>query len=207
MRAEGIDFAKGQVLLGKGTRLSDRDLMLAAAMNYPRLSVHRQPKIAVLGTGDELVPPGSEPGPGQIVYSNGFALAALARSEGAAVSDLGIAHDRIEDITASVRRAREWGADVLVTTGGASVGEHDLVQRALASEGLDLSFWRVALRPGRPMMHGRLGTHAGTGASRESGIFLRLRVPLSGAADPAAGRPTRHPARTRPCEAWAWSAG
>ena len=158
VRAEGIDFAKGQVLLGKGTRLSDRDLMLAAAMNYPRLSVHRQPKIAVLGTGDELVPPGSEPGPGQIVYSNGFALAALARSEGAAVSDVGIAHDRIEDITASVRRAREWGADVLVTTGGASVGEHDLVQRALASEGLDLSFWRVALRPGRPMMHGRLGT-------------------------------------------------
>ena len=158
VRAEGIDFAKGQVLLGKGTRLSDRDLMLAAAMNYPRLSVHRQPKIAVLGTGDELVPPGSEPGPGQIVYSNGFALAALARSEGAVVSDIGIAHDRIEDITASVRRAREWGADVLVTTGGASVGEHDLVQRALASEGLDLSFWRVALRPGRPMMHGRLGT-------------------------------------------------
>ena len=158
VRAEGIDFAKGQVLLGKGTRLSDRDLMLAAAMNYPRLSVHRQPKIAVLGTGDELVPPGSEPGHGQIVYSNGFALAALARSEGAAVSDVGIAHDRIEDITASVRRAREWGADVLVTTGGASVGEHDLVQRALASEGLDLSFWRVALRPGRPMMHGRLGT-------------------------------------------------
>jgi molybdopterin molybdotransferase len=131
--------------------------MLAAAMNYPRLSVHRQPKIAVLGTGDELVPPGSDLSPGQIVYSNGFALAALARREGAGVSDVGIAHDRIEDITASVRRAREWGADVLVTTGGASVGEHDLVQRALASEGLDLSFWRVALRPGRPMMHGRLG--------------------------------------------------
>ena len=116
------------------------------------------PKSPFWETGDELVPPGSEPGLGQIVYSNGFALAALARSEGAAVSDVGIAHDRIEDITASVRRAREWGADVLVTTGGASVGEHDLVQRALASEGLDLSFWRVALRPGRPMMHGRLGT-------------------------------------------------
>ncbi len=157
VRAEGIDFAKGQVLLRKGTRLSDRDLMLAAAMNHPRLSVHRQPKVAVLGTGDELVPPGSKPVPGQIVYSNGFALAALARSEGAAVFDLGIARDRLEDITAGVRRAREWGADILVTTGGASVGEHDLVQRALASEGLDLSFWRVALRPGRPMMHGRLG--------------------------------------------------
>jgi molybdopterin molybdotransferase len=158
VRAEGIDFTKSQTLLRKGARLSDRDLMLAAAMNYPRLSVHRQPKVAVLGTGDELVPPGSDPRPGQIVYSNGFALTALAHKEGADVFDLGIAHDRIDDITGGVRRAREWGADVLVTTGGASVGEHDLVQRALASEGLDLSFWRVALRPGRPMMHGRLGS-------------------------------------------------
>jgi molybdopterin molybdotransferase len=157
VRAEGIDFVKEQVLLRKGNRLSDRDLMLAAAMNYPRLSVHGEPKIAVLGTGDELVPPGSELASGQIVYSNGFALTALARSAGGIVSDLGIARDRIDDITASVRRARAWGADVLVTTGGASVGEHDLVQRALTSEGLDLSFWRVALRPGRPMMHGRLG--------------------------------------------------
>lgn len=157
VRAQGIDFANGQLLLRKGTRLSGRDLMLAAAMNYPSLRVHRQPKVAVLGTGDELVPPGSKLDLGAIVYSNGFALTALARSEGGTVLDLGIARDRIEDITAGVRRAREWGADALVTTGGASVGEHDLVQRALASEGLDLSFWRVALRPGRPMMHGRLG--------------------------------------------------
>jgi molybdopterin molybdotransferase len=157
VRAEAVDFAKGQLLLRRGTRLTDRDLMLAAAMNHPRLRVHRQPKVAVLGTGDELVPPGSELVLGQIVYSNGFALTALAHSEGATVSNLGIARDRIDEITAGVRRAREWGADILVTTGGASVGEHDLVQRALASEGLDLSFWRVALRPGRPMMHGRLG--------------------------------------------------
>jgi len=131
--------------------------MLAAAMNHPTLRVHRRPKVAVLGTGDELVAPGSTPGLGEIVYSNGFALIALARNEGAEVTDLGIAQDRIEDIAASVRRARDWGADILLTSGGASVGEHDLVQRALASEGLDLSFWRVALRPGRPMMHGRLG--------------------------------------------------
>ena len=157
VRGQGIDFVQNQLLLPKGKRLSDRDLMLAAAMNHPRLSVHRQPKVAVLGTGDELVPPGTTPKPGEIVYSNGFALTALARSEGAVVLDLGIARDRIEDIANGIRRAREWGADILVTSGGASVGEHDLVQRALASEGLNLSFWRVALRPGRPMMHGRLG--------------------------------------------------
>jgi molybdopterin molybdotransferase len=158
VRNQGIDFTKDQVLLRKGHHLTDRDLMLAAAMNHPTLCVHRRPKVAVLGTGDELVAPGSTPGAGEIVYSNGFALIALARSEGAEVTDLGIARDRLEDIAAAVRRARDWGADILLTSGGASVGEHDLVQRALASEGLDLSFWRVALRPGRPMMHGRLGT-------------------------------------------------
>lgn len=157
VRAEGIDFAQKQILLRKGRRLSDRDLMLAAAMNYPRLNVHRKPKVGVLGTGDELVPPGSTPETGEIVFSNGFALGALARNNGAEVRDLGIAHDRIEDITAAVHRARELGADILVTSGGVSVGEHDLVQRALTTEGLELSFWRVALRPGRPMMHGRLG--------------------------------------------------
>ena len=148
---------KVEVLLRKGQRLSDRDLMLAAAMNHARLPVHRRPKVAVLATGDELVPPGSTPKPGEIVYSNGYAIIALARAAGAEVSDLGIARDKVEDIAAAVRKARASGADILVTSGGASVGEHDLVQRALKAEGLDLSFWRVALRPGRPMMHGRLG--------------------------------------------------
>ena len=157
IRPAGIDFKQGEVLLEKGRRLSDRDMMLAAAMNHPALSVHRRPKVAIAGTGDELVPPGSTLGPGEIVFSNGFALSALVRGQGAEVNDLGIARDKIEDIVAKLRAARDWGADVLVTTGGASVGEHDLVQRALAAEGLDLSFWRVALRPGRPMMHGKLG--------------------------------------------------
>ncbi len=158
VRDQGIDFTQGQILLRKGRRLTDRDLMLAAAMNYPKLTVHRRPKVAVLGTGDELVSPGANLKPGEIVYSNGFALTALARNEGAEVSDLGIARDKVEDIAAAVRRARAGRADILLTSGGASVGEHDLVQRALAAEGLDLSFWRVALRPGRPMMHGRLGS-------------------------------------------------
>ena len=157
VRLRGIDFSEGAVLLHKGQRLSGRDVMLAAAMNYPTLPVHRRPRVAVLGTGDELVPPGSKPGPGEIVYSNGFALMAMAESEGAEVLDLGIAPDRLSDIARAVWGARQWAADILLTTGGASVGEHDLVQKALAAEGLNLDFWRVALRPGRPMMHGRLG--------------------------------------------------
>jgi molybdopterin molybdotransferase len=156
VRAAGIDFARDENLLRKGRRLTDRDLMLAAAMNHPRLKVHKRPKVAVLGTGDELVPPGSTLRQGEIVFSNGFALAALARLNGAEVHELGIVRDRVEDIAAAARHARQLNADVLVTTGGASVGEHDLVQQALAIEGLELSFWRVALRPGRPMMHGRL---------------------------------------------------
>jgi molybdopterin molybdotransferase len=145
------------VLLGKGHRLSDRDLALAAAMNHPAVPVHRRPKIAVLATGDELVMPGATPGFGEIVYSNGFATMALVRREGCEVLDLGIAPDRIDATIAAIRKARAASPDILVTSGGASVGEHDLVQRALAAEGLALSFWKVALRPGRPMMHGRLG--------------------------------------------------
>lgn len=157
VRAAGIDFSANDVLLPKGRRLTDRDLMLAAAMNYPNLPVHRKPRIALLGTGDELVLPGSPLKPGEIVYSNGFALLGLIQREGAEPLNLEIARDNVGDIAAAARRARELRADVLVTTGGASVGDHDLVQRALAEEGLTLSFWRIALRPGRPMLHGRLG--------------------------------------------------
>ena len=157
VRTRGLDFKEGDVLLPKGRRLTARDLMLAAAMNHPTVPVHRMPKVAVLGTGDELQPPGSTLQPGEVVYSNGFALSTLARQEGAAVVDLGIAPDRVEAIARAVRRARDMSADILVTAGGASVGDHDLVQQSLAGEGLSLSFWRVALRPGRPVMHGRLG--------------------------------------------------
>jgi molybdopterin molybdotransferase len=157
VRAGGLDFKQGEVLLTTGGRLTARDLMLAAAMNHSELPVHRRPKVAVLATGDELVPPGSAPGPAEIVYSNGFALLAMARQEGAHVIDLGIAPDRLDETIAAVQRARALGADVLVTSGGASVGDYDLVQSAFAAEGMALSFWKIALRPGRPLMHGRIG--------------------------------------------------
>jgi len=157
VRPAGLDFRKGHVGLRAGRRLTGRDLSLAAAMNHPALPVHRRPKIAIVATGDELVPPGTDPGPGQIIHSNIFSLAAVARREGAEVIDLGILPDRLEETIAGVRRAREAGADVLLTAGGASVGDYDLVQPALAAEGLALSFWKVAVRPGKPLLSGRLG--------------------------------------------------
>src|SRR3984893_982140 len=157
IRPAGVDFRQGDVLLAGGIRLTDRDLSLAAGMNYPELAVRRRPKVAILATGDELVMPGSTPGPGQIVYSNGYALRALARAEGAETIDLGIAADTVEATTQGIRRARDSGADILVTTGGASVGDHDLVKQSLEAEGVTMAFWRIAMRPGKPMMHGRLG--------------------------------------------------
>ena len=157
IRRAGVDFNQGDVLLKAGKELSDRDLSLAASMNHPHLPVHRRPKVAMLATGDELVMPGEVPGPGQIVYSNGYALRALARSEGADVIDLGIAADTLAATTAGIRRARDLGADILITTGGASVGDHDLVKGALDAEGVAMAFWRIAMRPGKPLMHGRLG--------------------------------------------------
>jgi molybdopterin molybdotransferase len=157
VRPAGVDFREGDLLLRAGTLLSDRDLSLAASMNYPELAVRRRPKVALLATGDELVMPGLTPGPGQIVYSNGYALRAMARAEGAETVDLGIAADTLESTVAGIHRARDCGADILVTTGGASVGDHDLVRQSLQAVGATMAFWKIAMRPGKPMMHGRLG--------------------------------------------------
>ena len=157
IRSKGLDFNQGDLLMERGRMLSGRDLGLAAAMNHPLLPVHRRARVAILATGDELVVPGRQPGPGQIVYSNGYPVMTLTRQEHAEVTDLGIVPDRVEETIAAIRRARDANVDVLVTMGGASVGDYDLVQKALAAEGIELSFWKIAMRPGRPMMHGRLG--------------------------------------------------
>ncbi|WP_028345857.1 molybdopterin molybdotransferase MoeA [Bradyrhizobium murdochi] len=157
IRAAGVDFREGDVLLKRGRRLTDRDLSLAAGMNYPELAVHRRPKVAMLATGDELVMPGTSPSPGQIVYSNGYGLQALARAEGAEIIDLGIAADTVAATAEGISRARKADADILITIGGASVGDHDLVKRSLEAEGIAMAFWRIAMRPGKPMMHGKLG--------------------------------------------------
>ena len=157
IRRAGLDFHAGETLLRAGRHLTVRDLALAAAMNHAVVPVRRRPRVAVLSTGDELRAPGTDLAPGQIVSSNGLALAALARAEGATALDFGVVPDRLDATRAAIRRARDWGADLLVTAGGASVGDYDLVQDALVAEGMALSFWKVALRPGKPLMHARLG--------------------------------------------------
>ncbi|MCC8933298.1 gephyrin-like molybdotransferase Glp [Rhizobium sp. 'Codium 1'] len=156
IRPRGQDFAEGDVALAAGIQLDFSHLTLAAAMNHARLPVFRRPKIAILATGDELVSPGSAPGPSQIIGSNTFGIAALARDNGAEILDLGIVPDDRDLLLNAVKRARECRADVLVTLGGASVGDHDLVQPTLVSAGMQLDFWRIAMRPGKPLMVGRL---------------------------------------------------
>ncbi|WP_267356922.1 MULTISPECIES: gephyrin-like molybdotransferase Glp [unclassified Methylobacterium] len=157
IRRAGLDFTAGDTLLTAGLTLDARRLALAAAAGHPELPVRRRPRVAILATGDELVEPGAIPAWDQIVASNSLALGALAAEAGAEIIDLGIAADDHAALADAFRRAREARADLLVTLGGASVGDHDLVQAALAREGLELGFWRVALRPGKPLMHGRLG--------------------------------------------------
>ncbi len=155
VRPAGLDFRAGEALLQESTVLDARAIALAAAMGHGTLPVRRKPRIAVLANGDELVPPGATPGPDQIVSSNGVGLTAFVRECGGEPIDLGIAADRNEAIADAVDQAT--GSDILVVVGGASVGEHDLVQGALTEKGMALDFWRIAMRPGKPLMVGRLG--------------------------------------------------
>jgi len=157
LREAGRDFRTGDPLIEAGRRLTPRDVALAAAANHTALAVRRQARVAILATGDELVAPGGAPGPAQIIASNNFAVAGIVEACGGVPIDLGIAADDLGALTAAIARAREAGADVLVTLGGASVGDHDLVQQALVSAGMELGFWRIAMRPGKPLMHGKLG--------------------------------------------------
>lgn len=157
IRPRGQDFTEGETALEAGRELGFTDLTLAAAMNHAALTVYRKPRIAILATGDELLPPGSTPQPAQIIASNTFGVAALARQAGAEVLDLGIIADDDRLIRAAIGKAVAAKVDVLVTLGGASVGDHDLVQAALKAEGMQLDFWRIAMRPGKPLMVGAIG--------------------------------------------------
>ena len=155
IRAEGLDFRTGDEMLAEGRRLGARDVALAAAMNVPWLCVRRRPRLALLATGDELVRPGEPIGPHQIVSSNALGLAAMIAACGGEAIDLGIAADDREELRAMALGAR--GADMLITLGGASVGDHDLVQSVLGEAGLKVDFWKIAMRPGKPLIFGHMG--------------------------------------------------
>lgn len=157
IRRAGLDFAEGDVLLKAGTRLGAAEIALAAAMNHALVPVARKPVVAIIATGDELVAPGGAVGPDQIVASNSYAIAAFVEGAGGTALDLGIVADNLSALEAAIGAARAARADVLVTLGGASVGDHDLVKPALAKQGMTLDFWRIAMRPGKPLIHGRLG--------------------------------------------------
>ena len=156
VRPAGLDFRVGEVLLPAATQLGPRDLGLAAAAGHVWLPVRRRARVGVLGTGDELVRPGTAPGPSRIVGSNNVTLAAMVAAWGAQAHDLGLAPDRADALAESVAAAQ--GLDLLLTSGGASVGDYDLVQSALGPAGLELDFWKIAMRPGKPLIFGRLGT-------------------------------------------------
>ncbi|MBN9541860.1 MAG: molybdopterin molybdotransferase MoeA [Alphaproteobacteria bacterium] len=150
VRKAGLDFKAGDSLFAAGRLLTSRDVALAAAMNLPWLSVHRKPRIAILSTGDELVMPGEPVGRNQIVSSSGIAIAALVRSWGGEPTLFDIARDDAKLIENRIAAGAQH--DLLITLGGASVGDHDLVQAALKAQGFAMDFWRIAMRPGKPLM-------------------------------------------------------
>jgi molybdopterin molybdotransferase len=201
VRARGCDFEAGEAMLAAGRRLTPRDIALAAAADCVSLVVRRRPRVAILASGDELVAPGAARGPAQVVASNAFAVAGVVAAAGGEPIDLGVAADDPDALAASLARARETKADALVTLGGASVGDRDLVRRALVEAGMELGFWRIAMRPGKPMIHGRLGATIvlglpGNPASSMVCALLFLRPLLRAlVGDPEAGADPSEPAR------------
>ncbi len=189
IRARGQDFAMGDRLGPR--RLRPADLALLAAMNVARVPVARRPVVALIPTGDELVMPGETPQPDQIIASNAFALAAMAEAEGAETRLLPIAPDTEAGLAAVLALAD--GADVVVTIGGASVGDHDLVAQVARAAGVDMAFHKIAMRPGKPLMAGRFGGAAllGLPGNPVSAIvcghlfLLPLIRAMQGLADPA----------------------
>jgi len=157
VRAAGLDFREGDVLLQAGRTMGMREIALAAALGHGSVPVRQRPRVVIIATGDELVSPGTVPGPDQIIASNGVGIAAFVGGAGGEAIDLGIAADTRPALAAAIGRARDLSPDVLVTLGGASVGDHDLVQEALKAAGMELDFWKIAMRPGKPLMFGRLG--------------------------------------------------
>ena len=157
IREKGLDFSEGQAALSAGSILGPAELALAAAMNHAEIPVVRRPRIAIMASGDELVLPGKNPGPSQIIACNSFAVAGLARDAGGEVIDLGLFKDDLEQLQLGISQARALKVDILVTLGGASVGDHDLLRPALLEQGMKLDFWRIAMRPGKPLIYGSLG--------------------------------------------------
>ncbi|MEO6013808.1 MAG: gephyrin-like molybdotransferase Glp [Devosia sp.] len=157
IRRKGFDFTEGTELLPAGVSLNPAMLNLAASANYPELQVSRRPKLAILATGDELVPPGSELGADQIVASNSYGLIPLLAPYADKIVDLGIVRDDKRELENTILGAFDYGIDVLITTGGASVGERDYVQDVLRDLGVSLDFWKILMRPGKPLMFGTRG--------------------------------------------------
>jgi molybdopterin molybdotransferase len=155
IRPRGGDFKVGELLLAPKQKLTSRALLLAAAGGHDTVVVRRRPRVAIIATGDELVLPGTIPAASQIVCSNPYGVAAMLESFGAETNFLGIARDNRNSLADHLDRAE--GADIVITLGGASVGDHDLVGPVLQSRGMALDFWKIAMRPGKPLLFGRLG--------------------------------------------------